>query len=95
MRIFGTRGECSGDGEVIDLYDFLTDSHRKIDTRATDAGALAGHGGGDYGLAAAFVEAVATGDCARILSGPDESLESHLMVFAAERSRHEERVVKV
>ena len=51
-------------------------------------GILGGHGGGDGGLMEAFVKAVATGDRSAILSGPDETLESHLMVFAAERSRH-------
>ena len=30
-----------------------------------------------------------------ILSGPEETLETHLMVFAAERARHERRVVDV
>lgn len=95
VRIFGTRGEINGDGELLDVYDFLTDSHREIDTRATDAGALTGHGGGDYGLMRCFVEAVATGDGSRILSGPEESLQTHLTVFAAERSRREERVIRV
>ena len=35
----------------------------------------------------AFLTAVATGDRTPILSGIDETLESHLMVFAAEQSR--------
>ena len=35
----------------------------------------------------AFVSALEHNDPSRILSGPDVSLESHLMVFAAERSR--------
>jgi hypothetical protein len=95
VRIFGTRGELSGDGEVLDLYDFVSDRHERIDTRTSEVGALAGHGGGDYFLIKAFVEAIATGDRSRVLSGPDESLESHLMVFAAERARREGRVVAV
>jgi hypothetical protein len=36
---------------------------------------------------AAFVSAVATGDRSSIRSGPRESLESHLLAFAAEDSR--------
>ncbi|MEE2874853.1 MAG: gfo/Idh/MocA family oxidoreductase, partial [Candidatus Latescibacterota bacterium] len=40
-----------------------------------------------YGLMQCFIAAVAEGDPTRILSGPDETLESHLMVFAAERAR--------
>jgi predicted dehydrogenase len=95
LRIFGTRGEISGDGAVVDLYDFATDRHTRVDTRGGDAGALAGHGGGDYHLMRAFVGALASGDRSRVLSGPQESLETHLMVFAAERARREERVVQL
>jgi hypothetical protein len=40
-----------------------------------------------------FVAAVAANDQSLILSGPDESLESHRMVFAAERARLERSVV--
>jgi hypothetical protein len=52
-----------------------------------------GHAGGDYGLMSHFVRAVAEEDPRWILSGVDETLESHLMVFAAERSRREDRIV--
>jgi hypothetical protein len=39
------------------------------------------------------VAAVAEKDGNRILSGPEETLESHLMVFAAERSRRERKTI--
>jgi predicted dehydrogenase len=92
-RIFGTRGEIYGDGERIEITDFLSDTRRVIDTNAGDASILGGHGGGDYGLMDRFVAAVAAGDQGMILSGADESLETHRMVFAAERARLEHRVV--
>lgn len=92
-RIFGTRGEIYGDGEKIELFDFLTDKTRIIDTQAGDSSILGGHGGGDYGLMDHFVRAVAENDPSLILSGPDESLETHRMVFAAEQARLEHRVV--
>jgi hypothetical protein len=41
----------------------------------------------------AFVSAVATGDRKKILSGAEATLESHRMVFAAEKARRENRVV--
>ena len=94
-RIFGTRGEVLGDSSKITHYDFLSGETEVIDTAAGDQTVLGGHGGGDYGLMASFVDAVATGDAGRILSGPAETLESHLMVFAAERARREGRVVEV
>ncbi len=87
-RVFGTRGSIEGDGERLWVYDFLSEATREIDTARTgDATAHGGHGGGDSGLMDAFVAAVAEGDRARIVSGADASLASHLMVFAAERAR--------
>ena len=38
------------------------------------------------GLMSAFINAVANNDPSGLLSGPDETLESHLMVFAAEQA---------
>jgi len=91
-HIFGTRGEIYGDGENIEIFDFLTDQTRVIDTNAGDSSILGGHGGGDYGLMDRFVQAVAENDPGRILSGAAESLETHKMVFAAERARLENTV---
>jgi predicted dehydrogenase len=87
-RIFGTRGELTGDGETIRVYDFMTRAAQVITPEQTGAmSAAGGHGGGDAGLMDAFTEAVAAGDSAPIRSGPRESLASHLAVFAAERAR--------
>ena len=93
--IFGTRGEIYGDGEKIYLKDFLTDETTVIDTASSDASLVGGHGGGDFGLMSAFIDAVANDDPSGLLSGPDETLESHLMVFAAEQARREHRVVNL
>jgi len=43
----------------------------------------------------AFVDAVASGDRSLICTGPRESLDSHLMAFAAERSRQTGTPVRV
>jgi predicted dehydrogenase len=92
-RIFGTRGEIYGNGTKIQVYEFLTGASEIIDTSAEDPASLAEHGGGDYGLIHSFVAAVAENDSSKILSGAEESLESHLMVFAAERSRKEKKII--
>ncbi len=100
-HIFGTRGEIYGDGEKIEIFDFLTDQTRIIDTESSsvDAGGhgavLGGHGGGDYGVMDHFVAAVAGNDPGLILSGPDESLETHRMVFAAEKTRLANTVINM
>lgn len=95
-HIFGTRGEIYGDGAKIEIVDFVTDQQETVHTdRTTDGSILTGHGGGDYGIMQSFVTAVATNDRGKILSGPDETLESHLMVFAAEDARREGRVAHI
>ncbi|MEU9508015.1 Gfo/Idh/MocA family oxidoreductase [Micromonospora sp. NPDC048170] len=86
-RIMGTHGYLEGDGEQVTVTDFVTGATVDTDTRGGGADAGSGHGGGDMALMAGFVEAIATGDRSRIRSGPRESLDSHRMAFAAERSR--------
>ncbi len=95
IRIFGTRGELEGDGSKIKLFDFLSDTWSDGWPQGDRASASGGHGGGDEALTNAFIEAVAGDDPSRILSGPEESLESHRMVFCAEESRCENSVVKL
>lgn len=94
-RIFGTRGEIRGDGSIIEHFDFLSDETNVVDLKSADSSITGGHGGGDGRLFDSFVSAVAEGDQSRILSGPNETLESHMMVFAAEQSRKENRVVEL
>ena len=94
-RLFGTKGELYGDSDKLRIFDFLSGKTREVDTSAADASILGGHGGGDFGLMRSFVTAVAKRDPSLILSGPDESLETHLMVFAAERARRKGTVEKV
>ncbi|GHO96758.1 oxidoreductase [Reticulibacter mediterranei] len=92
--IFGTRGELRGNGEKIVHYNFLSGKTEEIAIEGPETG-MAGHGGGDYGIMKAFVAAVAQRDPNLILSGPAESLETHLTVFAAERARREGSTVRV
>ena len=86
-QVFGTRGSIDGDGERLSVFDFTTGRTDELSVAALGPDAAAGHGGGDDALMDAFTTAVATGDRSSILSGPEESLETHLAVFAAERSR--------
>jgi predicted dehydrogenase len=94
-RIFGTRGELYGNGKKIQIHQFLTGKTEIIDTSDDVPTSLADHGGGDYGLIDAFVSAVAQNNPKLILSGPEETLETHLMTFAAERSRKEGKIIRL
>ena len=86
-QIFGTRGYLDGDGTTVRVHDFTTDTTSTFETRNEGHDTEEGHSGGDDGLMEAFTTAVETNDASHILSGPAESLESHLAVFAAERAR--------
>ncbi len=93
--IFGTRGEIYGDGDSITIYDFLTDRRQTIDMHSSEASIIGGHGGGDMALIEAFVSALASNDPSLILSGPLDSLESHMMVFDAETARKTNTVIEM
>ncbi|MFI7227546.1 Gfo/Idh/MocA family protein [Nonomuraea angiospora] len=95
-RIFGTRGWIEGDGDRLTVFDFVTGREEIVETRPSgDATARGGHGGGDEALVDAFLTAVATRDRSPILSSPGESLHSHLIAWAAERSRLRGQTVTV
>ncbi|MDD2597654.1 MAG: Gfo/Idh/MocA family oxidoreductase [Kiritimatiellae bacterium] len=93
VRIFGTLGELISDGRTIRHFDFLTDTWSVLSTASGDSSIRGGHGGGDYALMRAFVDAVHHNNQSLLLSGASESLETHAMVFAAEQARLEGVVV--
>ncbi|MGA8460546.1 MAG: Gfo/Idh/MocA family oxidoreductase [Streptosporangiaceae bacterium] len=86
-RIMGARGFLEGDGHQITVTDFVTGEATPVPVDDSAAVAGGGHGGGDFGVIGAFTDAVASGDRSLICTGPRESLDSHQMAFAAERSR--------
>eukprot|EP00079_Xenopus_tropicalis_P037719 XP_017951490.1 PREDICTED: uncharacterized protein LOC100488469 isoform X2 [Xenopus tropicalis] len=85
---------CLGNGPIR-VFDFLTRKETEYPPRmpAFIPLGLMAHGGADYCIMENFISAVANNDPSRILSGPDETLRSHLLVFEAERSRKESTVV--
>ena len=96
-RIMGTMGYSDGDGTSFTLWDFKTRTPKVWNVKVSDIPEYkgSGHGGGDYPLARDFVEAVAAHDPGRLSSTIDVSIESHVMGFAAERSRRSGRKEKV
>lgn len=95
IHIWGTKGEIIGDMEErwIDVHVFGKKEVEHIDLNQK-AQNLFGHGGGDVRLIYSFVENYKNGG--QILSSAKASLESHLMAFAAEKSRlNGGKVVKI
>jgi predicted dehydrogenase len=84
MRYDGTRASLighGGQGELV-LHDFRTAQERPVPIER----AVGGHGGGDDGLMESFVRAL-QGEEDALRTSARDSLESHLMAFAAEESR--------
>ncbi|MFH1614083.1 MAG: Gfo/Idh/MocA family oxidoreductase [Planctomycetota bacterium] len=95
IRLMGTKGYLEGDEQIIKVLDFVTEKWFKYEVNKSPLDITGGHGGGDQGLMEAFIEAIRHEDTEDIKTGPDETLESHLIVFAAERARLEGRVVSL
>lgn len=93
-RIFGSMGELECDGHSIKHFNFITQQTTTVipNHNLSLNTSLTGHDYGDYFIIKDFVDAVTHNKQSLIVSGPDETLESHLMVFKAEQSRHESNV---
>ncbi|MFN2217152.1 MAG: gfo/Idh/MocA family oxidoreductase, partial [Anaerolineae bacterium] len=102
MRYDGTRATLRGRlgygfGDSIEIHDHLTGLVEEVDLAAGGFAADgSGHGGGDSGLMATFVRALRS-ELGGVegLTTSRESLESHLMAFAAEKARVEGGIVSM
>jgi predicted dehydrogenase len=88
-RVMGSLGDIVGDMTSFKHTDFRTGKVTEW-KQETD-----GHGGGDWRLAADFVQAVSKQDPSLLTSTIDASIESHVMGFAAEKSRKEKITVPI
>jgi predicted dehydrogenase len=91
MKIVGTKGEIRGYSEKheIEISDFLTETTTVIKLPE----AVYSHGGGDYNVMRDFVRLVWKEDLDQNQSSARASLQSHIIAFAAEKSRLEGKVV--
>ena len=92
LKIFGPRGQILADmgtGENI-LHPF---GEEKRLVPLDEGSRSSGHGGGDYGIMADFLQILRPGGESRTRARV--SLQSHLICFAAERSRKEHIVVEL
>lgn len=91
FRLMGTKGEIKGTLEKneIEINDFLTGTREVVQIKkATD-----GHSGGDFGLVRNFIELVQKNDGTKSITSADLSVQSHVIAFAAEKSRLENKVI--
>jgi len=88
-RVMGSMGDIVGDMNEFKITDFRTGEVRTWSQKSD------GHGGGDWRLVANWVQAVDKRDASLLTSTIDASIESHLMGFAAEKSRLNKTVESV
>jgi len=88
-RVMGSMGDIVGDMNSFVLTDFRTGKKEEW-KNSTDM-----HGGGDWRLVADWIQAVDQQNPSLLTSTIDASIESHVMGFAAEKSRKENKVVEV
>ena len=92
LKIFGTRGQITADMGTKEIVVHRFGEEKK--TVPLDEGMIqSGHGGGDYGIMEDFLRVLRLGGESR--TSANASLQSHLMCFAAERSRKEHIVVEL
>lgn len=93
-RVMGSMGDLVGDERDLLITDFRGGEQEHW--RVTDHVDLdSGHGGGDWGLVRDWLRAVDQQDPTQLTSTLAASMESHLMGFLAEKSRHEGTIERV
>ena len=96
LKVCGTKGQITADmnANTVSLHRFGESGPREITLETPPQTNNYGHGGGDYYLMRDFVRAIQSGGDGN-LSSARVSLQSHLICFAAERSRVERRIVEL
>jgi predicted dehydrogenase len=92
LRVHGTDAEATfqDEGRIV-LRTFATGREEEIGFEAEEGG----HGGGDARVMRSWLRAVVESDPAHVLTDVQESLRTHTVVFAAEKSRRERRMVEI
>jgi len=91
LRVHGTEGMLFFQEDKIILHTFRDRNTTTIEV-APESG---GHGGGDERVVKEWLQALHTGNDSCIVTNAQESLCTHTIVFAAEKSRREKRTVDI
>jgi predicted dehydrogenase len=91
LRAHGTAGELWFDEKSITIKTYADRNVQQIEL-GQETGS---HGGGDVRVVQDWLGALHSGDASRIVANAQESLRSHTVVFAAEKSRRENRMVEI
>ena len=99
IRIMGTKGMIDANAwdPIVKIQNFCTKKVEEIDINNSVLGdsIVSGHGGGDSGIMSLLYDVLCGNASADDLSNISVSVKSHTIVFAAEQSRIEGRVVEL
>ena len=97
IRIFGTEGELvsSMSQNTLQVFSFQTRQWEAVEISAFGNDITSGHGGGDEGIMVDFLSLLRGETPSKSVCPVRTSYENHLMAFAAEESRHTNRVVSL
>lgn len=90
LKIFGTKGQIQADMGTKEIVLHRFGEEKEI---IPVEAAASGHGGGDFGILRDFLRVLREGGESR--TSAEVSLQSHLICFAAEKSRNEHIVVEL
>lgn len=92
IKIMGTEGEIRAidTANEIEVHRFASNERRIINPEVITGG----HGGGDHGIMNDFISLIKEGN-GKALTSADISVESHVMSFAAEESRVNNRSINL
>jgi predicted dehydrogenase len=91
LRVNGTEGELHFDEKSIVIKSFADRNEQRIDI----APEFGSHGGGDERIVRTWLNALHTRDDRDLVANAQESLKTHTITFAAEKSRREKRTVEL
>ncbi len=91
LRAHGTAGDLRFDESSITIKTFADRNVQRIEI----GGEEGSHGGGDMRVMLDWLLALHSWDASAIVANAQESLKSHTVVFAAEKSRLEKRMVQI
>ncbi len=97
IHVMGTKGELRAamdDASPLTIFDFETRQTETVESTGRD-GILGGHGGGDDALIYTVYDYFAEGINNGAISEIDISCKNHMLVFAAEKSRLEGKVIDI
>lgn len=95
LKLMGTLGEIRATMETNEIQVRVFGSGKEENIKLVEPEGHIGHGGGDKRLVEAFAKAIRSSGQYESATSARVSVESHLMAFAAERSRIEKRMVKL